>query len=139
MHLICFFLDWYLFQLIFILKPDSNCSSSFTLPCVDKVTTGTWPIVSVIVNVGTWFAAVPEMKKQFFEQFYIRLISQLINDISSAKLFRCFNGIIISTYFVLLFPVFFCNFFFNLNDILSLLLAEKSVISSLLCKIGLFL
>ena len=33
--------DWYLFQLIAILKPDFNYSSSFALSWVDKVTTGT--------------------------------------------------------------------------------------------------
>ena len=30
----------YLFQLIVLLKPDFNCSSSFSSPWVDKVTTG---------------------------------------------------------------------------------------------------
>ena len=35
-------LDWYLFQLTVLLKPDSNsnCFNSFTLSWVDKVTTG---------------------------------------------------------------------------------------------------
>ena len=32
---------WYLFQLTVLLKPDFNCSSSFTLSWVYKVTTGT--------------------------------------------------------------------------------------------------
>ena len=36
-----FFLEWYLFQLIVLLKPNSNCLSSFTLSWVDKVTIGT--------------------------------------------------------------------------------------------------
>ena len=35
--------DWYLFQLIFLLKPDFNCSNSFAL-------TGTQIFVSVILN-----------------------------------------------------------------------------------------
>ena len=34
-------LGWYLFQLVFLLKPDSNCLHTFTLPGVDKVTTET--------------------------------------------------------------------------------------------------
>ena len=33
--------DGYLFQLIFLLKPDFSCCNSFALPWVDKVTTGT--------------------------------------------------------------------------------------------------
>ena len=33
--------DWYLFQLIVLLKPDFNCCNSFALSWVDKVTTGT--------------------------------------------------------------------------------------------------
>ena len=33
-------LDRYSFHLIVLLKPDSNCLSSFTLPWVDKVATG---------------------------------------------------------------------------------------------------
>ena len=33
--------DWYLFQLIVLLKPDFNWSNSFTFSRVDKVTTGT--------------------------------------------------------------------------------------------------
>ena len=38
-------------------------------------------LVSVIVNVGSWFAAVPATKKHF-GQVSIILISQLINGIS---------------------------------------------------------
>ena len=37
----CVVLDWYLFQLIVLLRPDSSCLSSFTLSPVDKVTTRT--------------------------------------------------------------------------------------------------
>ena len=33
--------DWYLFQFIVLLKQSFNCSSSFTLSWVDKVTNGT--------------------------------------------------------------------------------------------------
>ena len=35
-----FILDWFLFQLVVLLKPDSNCFNSFILPWADKVTTG---------------------------------------------------------------------------------------------------
>ena len=59
-------LDWYLFQLIVLLKPDSNCFNSFTLSWVDKVTTGISRFVSVIVNVGSRFAAVSGVKRDFF-------------------------------------------------------------------------
>ena len=34
-------LDWYLFQLMVLLKPDVNCCISFSLYSVNKVTTGT--------------------------------------------------------------------------------------------------
>ena len=43
--------DWYLFQLIVLLKPDFNCWSNFALPWIDKVITGTEIFVSVIVNL----------------------------------------------------------------------------------------
>ena len=76
-------LGWYLFQLIVLLKPDSNCFNSFTLSWVNKLTIRTWSFVSVIVNIGSWFAAVPATKKQFFDQLNIRLISKLIDGISS--------------------------------------------------------
>ena len=33
--------DWYLFQLIILLKPDINSGKSFTLSSVEKVTIGT--------------------------------------------------------------------------------------------------
>ena len=45
------FFDWYLFHLIVLFKPSFNCSSSFVLSWVDKVTTGTKIFVSVIANV----------------------------------------------------------------------------------------
>ena len=38
----------YLFQLIVPLKPDFNCGNSFALFWVDKITTGTWRVVSII-------------------------------------------------------------------------------------------
>ena len=36
---------------------DFNCGNNFALSWVDKVTTGTWKFISVIANVGFWFAA----------------------------------------------------------------------------------
>ena len=75
-------LDWYLFQLIVLLKPDSNCFNSFTLSWVNKVTARTKTFVSVLLTVGSWFA-VSATKKQLFNQVNLRLISQLINGISS--------------------------------------------------------
>ena len=38
--------DWYLFQLIVLLKPDINCCNSSSLFWVDKVTTGTYNYVA---------------------------------------------------------------------------------------------
>ena len=43
--------DWYLFQLIVILKPGFNCWSNFALSWVDKVTIGT----SSFVSVTSWW------------------------------------------------------------------------------------
>ena len=101
-------LDWNLFQLTVFLKHDNNCFNSFRLSWVDKVTTGTWNFVSGIVNVRSWFAAVPANKDNFFDQVYIRLIPQLNNGISSVlqKLLRYFSGTITSASFVSLFLVF---------------------------------
>ena len=102
--------DKYLFQLITFLKPDFNCCNSLALPCVDKVTTGTYNFVSVIANVP---APVELVITQVDEHVNIKLTSQLIKDISRVlqKLLKYFNGTIISTYFSLpeagVFPVIF--------------------------------
>ena len=58
----CFFannsgFDWYLFQLIFLVKPDFNCCNNFALSWNDKVTTETQSFVSVIAYVVSWFVA----------------------------------------------------------------------------------
>ena len=42
--------DWYLFQLIVLLKPDFNYFNGFSSSWADKVTTGTYRFVSDIVN-----------------------------------------------------------------------------------------
>ena len=38
---------------------------------------------TVIVNVDSWFATVPTTKKMFFDLVNIKLISQLMKEISS--------------------------------------------------------
>ena len=60
------------------------------------------------------------LKKQFFEQVNPKLISQSINDISSAlqKLLRYFNGTYISASFVPSFPVCSVIFCLDLDEIL---------------------
>ena len=72
-------LNIYLFQLIVFLKPDFNCWSNFSLSLVDKVTTGRYNFVSVIVIVELVIT-------QSLDHVKIRLTSQLINDISSVSL-----------------------------------------------------
>ena len=44
--------DLYLFHLIVLLNPDFNCSKKLLSSFVDKVTTGTYNFVSVILNVA---------------------------------------------------------------------------------------
>ena len=83
---------------------------------VDKVTTGTYhfgiSLVSFIWNVGFWLFAVPATIIQFLDHFNWRIVSQLIEGISSVlqKLLRYFNGTIISTFVVPSFP--FCPVIF---------------------------
>ena len=69
---------------------------------------------------------------------YQRLISQLINGISSVlqKLLKYLNGTIISTSFVLLFPVCPIICCFNLNEVLLLFSLGKSIILPLPSKSG---
>ena len=50
--------DWYLFQLIVLLKLDFNCWSNFGLSWVDKVTTGTYSFVSVIASLPAFVELV---------------------------------------------------------------------------------
>ena len=81
----------------------------------------------------SWFAAVPATKKLFFDRVNIRLNAQLINGISNVlqRILRYFNGTIISTSFVPFFSVFLVTCCLNLNKILLLLWAGKSIITSL--------
>ena len=105
-----------MFQLIVLLKPDFNCYNSFALPWVDKVTARTKRFVSVVSNV----VFVSLENTHFSDQVKMRLISQLIKDISRVlqKLLKYFNGTTISTFFVppaAVLPVIFC---LNLNEAL---------------------
>ena len=62
---------WYLSQLIVLLKPDFNYSSSFPLPWVNKVTTGTLRFASVIENVAGWVTLLANIK-HFLARFRSR-------------------------------------------------------------------
>ena len=85
-----------------------NYFNSFVLSWADKVTTGTWNLLYVIVNVGTWLLTSSSIIKQFSDKVKIRLLSLnfnyfwLINVISRGlqKLLKWFNGTIILTSFV---------------------------------------
>ena len=85
--------------------------------------------LSVILNSGFWLAAIPATKIQSLDHFNLGLISQLTEGISSVpkKLLRYFNRTIISTSFVTPFPVCPVICCLNLNEILLLLLAGKSI------------
>ena len=45
---------------IFLSKPDFNCDNKFALSWFDKVTTGTWRFVSVIVNLEFWVLIITQ-------------------------------------------------------------------------------
>ena len=64
------------------MKPDFNRSSSFALCWVGKVKTRTESFVSVIENAGLSSAIAVTTITHFLDQFRLRLISQLIKDIS---------------------------------------------------------
>ena len=63
--------------------------------------------VSVIANISTWLLIKASIIKQFADQIRIRLISQLVNGISSVlqKLLKQFNGILLSIFCVPSFSV----------------------------------
>ena len=90
-----------------------------------------------ISNAKLYVLCSAATEKQVFDQVNIRLFSQLITGISSVleKLLIYFNGTIISTCFVLLFPVCPVICCLNLNEILLLLSAKKLVITLLLFKV----
>ena len=98
-----------------------NCSKSLLSSSLDKATTGTYNLVSVILNVasvGLLITATAGSASgpashvallaitQFSDQGQIRFISQLIYGISGVfqKLFKCFNSTTISTSFSALLP-----------------------------------
>ena len=84
----------YFFQLIVLLKPDFDCSSSFALSRVDKVTTQGF--VSVIANVVA-FASLDTT--HLLDQVEIRLISQLKARVLQ-KFIKYLNDTAISTSFL---------------------------------------
>ena len=111
-ELIC---DLYLFHFIVLLNPVFNCSKSFVPFSFDKVTTGTYNFVPVILNsnsVGATITggsllfpaslAVISAKTQFLDLVKINSTSQLISSIFKAlqKLLNCFSGITISVLFL---------------------------------------
>ena len=63
--------DWYLFQLINLLKPDFHCCYSFALSWVDKITTGTESFVSIF---AIFVALVVEEITQSAVQVWMRSI-----------------------------------------------------------------
>ena len=101
----------YLFHFIDLLNPDFNCSNNLLSFSVDKVTTGTYNLESVISNftlVGGLirFAAAAggplkalSTSTHSLYQDKINVISQLINGISKLlqKLPKYFNGMAIVT------------------------------------------
>ena len=112
------FLHWYLFQLLVLLKPDSNCFNSFILSWVNKVTIRTESFLLVILNFGTWSATVTATRILYLGHVNGRVIPQLIKGISSVlqKLLRYFNGTVISTSFVPPFPVCPVICYLKLNE-----------------------
>ena len=100
----------YLFHFIVLLNPDFNCSDSLLSFSVDKVTTGTYNLQSVISNfalvrelirfaaaAGRPLKALPTNTHSFYQD-KINVISQLINGTSKLfqKLPKYFNSIEIS-------------------------------------------
>ena len=96
----------YLFRFIIILNPVFNCSKCFISFSFDKVTTGTYNFLSVIlyfVPDGAATAGLPSCagfavisaKASFLDQVKINSTSQLISGIFKLlqKLFNCLSGI----------------------------------------------
>ena len=96
--------DLYLFHLMVLLNTALNCSKSILSFSVDKVTTGTYNFVSVILNIAfigevslrVFVLALFSMLviTQFSDQVKIKDTSQLINGIFKVlqKLLKYFNG-----------------------------------------------
>ena len=103
--------DLYLFHFIVLLNPDFNCSKSFISFSFDKVTTGTYNFVSVILNsnkIGATIAGlaaastVISAKTQFLDHVKINSTSQLISEIFKLlqKLLKYFSQITTSVSFL---------------------------------------
>ena len=113
----------YLFHLLVLLNPHFNCSKKLLSSFVDKVTTGTYYLVSVILNVafvgasilsfaftgesalGSVFpnvCVVISVKTQFSEHVKVNHTSQLIKGMSKVlqKLLKYLNGETISNFFL---------------------------------------
>ena len=99
----------------------TNFCKRLLLSSVDKVPTGTYNFLSIILNVafvGLLTAATAGSASgsaslvaylviiQFSDKTKIKFISQLISSLSSSfkKLLKCFNGTTISTSFSVLLP-----------------------------------
>ena len=83
------------------LNTELRCCNNFALSLVDKVTAGEKRFISVLPNAVASFAALDDKT-----QFPVRLILRLISDIARVpqKILKYFNGIVLSTFFVLLLP-----------------------------------
>ena len=109
----------YLFHFIVLLNPLFSCSKNLLASSAERVTAGTYNFASFILNVASVGAFIAGIEgstlgssslvallviTQFSDQFKIKLISQLINSISSAlqKFLRSFNGTTILTFFSIL-------------------------------------
>ena len=101
-----------------ILNPVLNCSKNLLSSLVERVTTGTYNFVSVILNVAfvgvfitglaglfPWAALavciIISVKTQFSDQVKIKYTSKLMKGMSKVlqKLLQCFNGTIVSIFF----------------------------------------
>ena len=120
--------------MIVLLNSVFNFSKSLLSLSADKVTTGTYNFVSVILNasfVGAFIAGlfpyaslvVISIKTQFLDHVKIRFTSQLITGISKVlqKLSKCFSSTTISTSSItlllsLLFVFFPTKLLLYLND-----------------------
>ena len=106
--------DLYLFHLISLLNRDFRLVNNLISSSLDKVTTGTYNLQSLIASVAPFVvpltAGVPASTclcsklviTQFLFHFSSKNISQLINGMFNAlqNLPKCFNGIANSTSFV---------------------------------------
>ena len=85
----------YLFHFTVLFNPSFSCSKRFSSFSVDKVTTGTYNFVSVILNVAFFGSIVAGLspcadnttvlcdKTQVLDKVKVKDTSQLINDILS--------------------------------------------------------